>query len=152
MSGTQSQSVEAEITGLLPGSPYTFCLQALNEEGEASTGAPVTFTTVTVAPSILGEPQEPSVVSSLETTNETESSADLDAKVIPGGQDTYRFEYGTTTSYNHAIEGSISPAGTPSTPVAISRLVTDLEGPNMTYHWRLVIKNTAGKAESVLAG
>ncbi len=149
MSGTQSQSVEAEITGLLPGSPYTFCLQALNEEGEASTGAPVTFTTVTVAPSILGEPQEPSVVSSLETTNETESSADLDAKVIPGGQDTYRFEYGTTTSYSHVSEGSISPAGTPATPVAVSRLVTGLEGPNMTYHWRLVIKNTAGKAESV---
>jgi hypothetical protein len=148
MSGAQGQAVEAEVTGLLPGSPYTFCLQALNEAGEASTGAPVTFTTATVAPSIVGEPQTPSEVSSLETTNETASSADLDAKVIPGGQAKYRLEYGTT-SYSHVIEGSIAATGTPTTPVAISRQATGLEGPNTTYHWRLVIKNTAGKAESV---
>jgi hypothetical protein len=149
MTGAQGQAAEAEVTGLLPGSPYTFCLQALNEEGEASTGAPVTFTTVTVAPSIVGEPQTPSEVSSLETTNETAGSADLDAKVIPGGQAKYRLEYGTTTSYSHVIEGSVAATGTPTTPVAISRQATGLEGPNKTYHWRLVIKNTAGKAESV---
>ena len=148
MSGAQGQAVEAEVTGLLPGSPYTFCLQAVNEAGEASTGAPVTFTTATVAPSIVGEPQTPSEVSSLETTNETASTAELDAKVIPGGQAKYRLEYGTT-SYSHVIEGSITATGTPTTPVAISRQATGLEGPNTTYHWRLVIKNTAGKAESV---
>ncbi len=148
MTGSQGQAVEAEVTGLLPGSRYTFCLQALNEASETSTGAPETFATVPVAPVIVGEPQTATEASSLETTNETGSAADLDAKVIPGGEDKYRFEYGATTGYNHVIEGLVSPAGTPTTPVAISRLITGLTA-NTTYHWRLVIENTAGKAESV---
>ncbi len=148
MTGSQGQTVEAEVTGLLPGSRYTFCLQALNEASETSTGAPQAFATVAVAPVIVGEPQTATEASSLETTNETGSAADLDAKVIPGGEDKYRFEYGTTTSYNHVIEGLVAPAGTSSTPVAISKQITGLTA-NTTYHWRLVIENTAGKAESV---
>ena len=148
MTGSQGQAVEAEVTGLLPGSRYTFCLQAHNEAEETSTGAPVTFTTVAVAPVIVGEPQIPKEVSSLQATNETAGSADLDANVIPGGEGRYRFEYGTTTSYEHVTEGSVAPAGTPTTPVAISRQITGL-AQNTTYHWRLVIENTAGKAESV---
>ena len=148
MTGSQGQAVEAEVTGLLPGSRYTFCLLARNEAEETSTGAPVTLTTVAVAPVIVGEPQKPKEVSSLQATNETAGSADLDASVIPGGEGRYRFEYGTTTSYDHVMEGSVAPAGTSTTPVAISQEITGLTE-NTTYHWRLVIKNTAGKAESV---
>ena len=148
MTGAQGQAVEAEISGLLPGSPYTFCLQARNEAGETSTGSRVTFTTVALAPSIVGEPQTPTEVSSLEATDETAGSAALDAKVIPGGEDKYRFEYGTTTGYDRVSEGSVAPAGTPTTAVAISREIAGLT-PNTTYHWRLVVENAAGKAESV---
>jgi hypothetical protein len=123
-------------------------LQARNGAGETSTGAPVSFTTVAVAPSIVGEPQTPTEVSSLQATNETTDSADLDAQVIPGGEDEYDVEYGTTSGYGHSSEATVAPTGTPTTPVAVSRPVTGLAA-NTTYHWRLVIENAAGRAESV---
>jgi hypothetical protein len=102
----------------------------------------------TVPPSIVGEPQTPEVISSLETSAETAGSADLDAKVVPGGEAKYRFEYGTTTGYGHVSEGSVAPSGSPAAPVAVSAHVTGLSA-NTTYHWRLAIENAAGKAVSV---
>ena len=155
MTGTAGESVEAGISGLLPGVPYTFCLLARNEAGETSVGNAVTFTTTAIPPKIVGEPQELEKVSSLEATNQTASSADLNAQIIPGAAAKYHFEYdtrgyavGEAPHGTSTPEATVLPAGTSTTPVAVSQHVTGLSE-NTTYHWRLVIKNTAGKTESV---
>lgn len=149
MTGTAGQAVEASISGLLPGVPYTFCLLARNEAGETSVGNAVTFTTTAIAPRIAGEPQSGASVSSLEVTNQTASSADLDAEVVPGAAAKYHFEYGTSSAYSTSTpEASVLPAGSTTTPVAVSQHITGLSE-NTTYHFRLVVENTAGKAESV---
>jgi hypothetical protein len=149
MAGTIGQAVEAEVSELLPGSDYTACLLARSEAGETALGNAVTFTTVTQAPLILGEPQSGATVSSLDSSNESATSVDLDAKVVPGGATKYHFEYGTSTAYDSSTpEAIVLPAGTSATPVGISQEVTGLSA-NTTYHWRLVVENTAGKVESV---
>ena len=155
MTGTQDQTVEAAISGLLPGTQYTACLLARNEAGETSTSSPVTFTTTAIAPKIVGEPQGGTEVSSLEATNQTASSADLNAKVTPGGSGKYHFEYDThpytpgEPPHGTSTPGApVAPTGTPETTVAISQHITGLSA-NTTYHYRLIIENPAGKAESV---
>ena len=155
ITGAQGQAVEAAVSSLLPGTTYTFCLLARNEAGETSVGNAVSFTTTALAPSIAGEPQGGETVSSLEAVNQTASSADLDAQIVPGGAAKYRFEYDTTAyGVGEAPHGSstpeatVLPAGTSTTPVAVSQHLTGLSE-NTTYHWRLILENTAGKTESV---
>ena len=139
----------------MPGTTYTFCLLARNEAGETSVGGAVSFTTTALAPVIAGEPQGGETVSSLEAVNQTASSVDLDAQIVPGGAAKYRFEY-DTTAYGvgeapHGTstpEATVLPAGTSTTPVAVSQHLTGLSE-NTTYHFRLILENTAGKTESV---
>jgi hypothetical protein len=72
----------------------------------------------------------------------TRSSAILGGQVNPNGQPTtYRFEYGSTSSY-----GSVTPsvsAGSASGAVAVSQGVSGL-AKNTTYHFRLVASWSTG--------
>ena len=75
-------------------------------------------------------------------------SAILNGKIVPGGsQTTYRFEYGTTTSY-----GKLIPVPSASLPpgraaVSVSRTPIGLTSLT-TYHYRLVAESAAGRTES----
>ncbi|MDQ8044320.1 MAG: hypothetical protein AAGC46_11155 [Solirubrobacteraceae bacterium] len=118
----------------------------------ASTGAAVTAgsavadttpaTTPTPTPTPApANPTPPSVattgVSALSKTTATVTGA-----VTPGSADTtYRFQYGTSSSYGLSTSEASVPAGT--TPVNVSR---DLSGLTVgtTYHYRLVATNAAG--------
>jgi hypothetical protein len=129
--GHEAEAAQAEVTGLLPGTDYTFCLLALNNAQEAALGQPVTFKTAAVAPS-LGEEWITGVAS---------GSATFNAQVNPGGAETmYRFEYGTTTSYgaNPATEYSAG-SGIVSAPVELH--VQQGLQPDTTYHYRIVVSN-----------
>jgi hypothetical protein len=100
--GHSPEPVEATITGLLPGMPYTFCLIAKNAAEEAAVGTPVTFTTLAVAPTITSES-----VSTVEAT-----AATLEAEIDSGGASTtYHFEYLTEAHFN-ANGGTFSGATT----------------------------------------
>jgi hypothetical protein len=146
--GATPEAVESEATGLMPGGvTYIFCLLARNAAGEEALGPQETFTTGAIAPVIVGEPQTPGVVSSLEATNQTSSTANLTAQVNPkGAETTYVVDYGTSTEYGSSTPPAKIPAG--ALPVAISTHITGLSA-NTTYHWRLVVKNAEGKAESI---
>jgi hypothetical protein len=145
--GATPEAVQSEAMGLLPGGvTYIFCLLARNAAGEEALGPQETFTTGAIAPVIVGEPQSGATVSSLEVTNQTSSTADLTALVNPkGAETTYVMDYGTSTDYSSSTPPANIPAG--GLPVAISQEITGLK-PNTTYHWRLVVKNAEGKAES----
>ena len=136
--GAGREAGEAVISGLLPGTTYTFCLRAINGSGEPAVGNAVSFTTLPVAPSI----PEGEVVSG----DETASSVQLSGRIDPGGAETkYSFQYGTTSGYGDSVPvgGGSVPAGVFAVPVAVT--VQGLSA-NTTYHWRLVAENTAGKA------
>jgi hypothetical protein len=130
--GATPEPVSAPVTGLTPNTEYTFCLLARNAVGETATGAPVTFTTSKVTPTIAEEA----------FSNAGSTSVQLNAKVddfgLPG---TYYYEYGTTTSY-----GSTAPAlslGSVNGEVAAPATLDGLE-PSTIYHFRLLVSTEAG--------
>jgi WD40-like Beta Propeller Repeat len=135
--GVQKEAVQAAITGLYPGSAYTFCVLQTNSVGETAQSAPVTFTTPIAPPAILGES-----VSSVES-----SDATLEARISPDGAETkYHFEYGTSEAYGQSTpEATIE--GLTGTSTVRAR-VTGLT-PNTLYHYRVSASNEiAGKHET----
>ncbi len=132
--GHEAEAVQAEVTELLPGTDYTFCLLALDNAGEPATAQPVTLKTAAVAPTI-GEEW---------ATNVASGSATLSAQVNPGGTETlYRFEYGTTTSYgaNPATEYS---AGSGSASTVAELHVQQGLQPSTIYHYRVAVSSAVG--------
>jgi len=135
-SGTGSVSVQADVTGLTPGTTYHFRLQASNANG-ANVGSDATFATPP-PPAISGESAD----------NLTMETADLNAMVNPGGLpvEACAFEYGTEAGvYPHSLECSPSAAqlGSGNAPVAITQHLAGLEHDH-AYHWRVVATNEAG--------
>ena len=128
------QEAAVPVTGLLPGTQYTFCLLERNAANEAAVGLAVTFTTHGVG---ITEEQ----VTSVEAT-----AATLQADIDPNELSTsYHFEYDTTPYTSSAPHGTSITAsggeeinigsGTSPEPVAVK-----LEGlrPGATYYYRVV--------------
>jgi hypothetical protein len=131
-SGNAPVNVSANLPGLSGLTRYHFRLKVSNANGSNqsqdrtfSTPVPVTVSEQTV-----------SDVSSV--------SAQFSAHVNPGGGDTtFRFEYGPTTSYGQSVpvpEGDLG-AGTGMEPVSV--YAEDLR-PETTYHARIAATNVLG--------
>jgi NHL repeat len=133
--GHEAETVEAELTGLLPGAQYTYCLIATNNAGEASApSAPVTFTTLPAAPKVEGE----------SAAGVTGTEANLNAQIDPNGvTTTYHFEYGTTTSYGEPPTALTELKGSLIASDTATATVGGLQ-PNTTYHYRVVAENEVG--------
>jgi hypothetical protein len=132
--GATPEPVAIEVTGLLPGTQYTFCLRARNEAGEESVGPPETFTTLPMAP----------VISDESASGVSSDAATLDAEVDPGGvETTYRVEYGPGVSYGRSVEG-VAGSGASELPVAVR--VQGL-APGTTYHYRVLATNAVGSTK-----
>ncbi len=88
-------------------------------------------------------PQAP-VVQTHAASEMSSSKATLKGTVNPGNiPTTYRFEYGTTTSYGTSIPVPDGNAGEGGSAVALSGAATGLS-PGTTYHYRLVASNALG--------
>ncbi|MFZ3376228.1 MAG: hypothetical protein WA183_11805, partial [Chthoniobacterales bacterium] len=124
--GSTTQSVSADITGLSPNTTYHFRIVGTYNDG-TSYGDDMTF----------GAP----IVTTNAATNVTSSSATLNGTVNPNGLTTsVYFEYGTTTSY-----GSTTPVQTQTgnTVRNISANISSLNA-GTVYHVRIVATNSAG--------
>ena len=132
--GSSSVAVSVNLTGLEPLTRYHFRLNVSNENG-SNQGKDQTF--VTPGPVQISE-ESVSDVSS--------GSAQFGAQLNPDGANTtYRFEYGTSTSYGESIPvpaGELSPLKS-AVPVAVN--VQNLLA-ETTYHVRLVATNLLGTA------
>jgi hypothetical protein len=132
--GTTDQDVSQPVTGLEPNTQYLVRLVASREFGAGSFTTPAQpFTTLPAPPDVSG-------VGVREVTDRT---AVLAGRVDPNrSHTTYRFEYGTDTSYGSAT--AVDNAGSGATPVPVSKVVTGLR-PGTTYHFRLVATSAAGE-------
>jgi sugar lactone lactonase YvrE len=129
---SSEHAVSADIPGLDPGVTYHFRLVAANANGPTD-GLDSTFNT----------PPPPSIESAT-ATNITATSADLNARINPGGSDTtYHFEYGTSTSYGTSVPVPDADIGSGTADVAVTTHLTGLSA-NTTYHWRVLATNPSG--------
>jgi subtilase family serine protease len=100
-------------------------------------------------PSGVGAPKGLGAFKSNAVTFLTQTSATLNARVNPDGQNVTEcnFEYGTNTSYGSKAPCTALP-GSGTSPVAVSAKVTGLT-PNTEYHFRVVTKSSGGTVEGV---
>jgi hypothetical protein len=141
--GTKSaEEAHIELKNLLPGTVYSFCLQATNEAGELVEGVPVRFKTLP-APPMVSAPTLVSVGS---------GAAEVSAEVDPGGEPTgYQVEYVTAAAF--AARGFAEPSFAPATATEIPALnqsttvhvtLTGLSA-ETEYHYRFTAHNETGK-------
>ncbi|ADB50087.1 fibronectin type III domain-containing protein [Conexibacter woesei] len=132
--GTGGNDVSFRLTGLTPGTTYHYRVVATNADGTA-VGADRSFTTdlpPAVPPTILATaPFSPYA-----------NSVTLTAVVNPGGAAaTYKFQFGTTTTYGVETASASIPAG--AQPVAVRIPLNGLQE-RTTYHFRTVASNRKG--------
>jgi hypothetical protein len=132
-SGTGAADVQVALSGLTSDTTYHYRVVATNAAG-VDRGADRTFKT-TAAPGPPG-------ASTGAARSVTTTGARLTASVDPNGRaTTYRFEYGTTTSYGkHTADAS---AGSGQSAASVGTTVGGLV-PHTRYHYRVVATNAAG--------
>ncbi len=133
-SGAPTQ-VSAEISNVSPGTTYHYRLLVSNEAGTTE-ARPRTFD--------LRAP----VISGVAASNLTETTAELTADINPeGGDTTYHFEYGPTTSYGSNAPVPAADIGSFDSDQAVSARLTNLEK-GAVYHFRLIAENPIGTVTS----
>jgi hypothetical protein len=139
--GSGPVAVHADLSGLSTATTYHFRLSATNSFG-TSNGADASLKTVGL-PSVL----------TLLAFDRTPESAEVRGELEPnpgtsGLATSYRFEYGTDTSYGHSTpvesSGTVVPPGAEAWPT-VSAQITGLS-PATLYHYRLIAENAAGTA------
>jgi len=129
--GTQSQPLNATISGLQPSTTYHYRLVSGNNTGNTQ-GLDQTFTTGPV----------PTSASTGTASSVAGSSATLNGSVTPNGfATTVHFDYGTTTAYGNST--AAQSVGSGSSAQAVATPVTGLQG-TTTYHFRIVAVNQSG--------
>jgi uncharacterized protein YegP (UPF0339 family) len=127
----RARLISSRVKGLTPATTYHFRLVATNGAG-TTTGPDRTFTT-RAAPSAAPR------VRTLPAGRIAVDAATLRGLVLPRGQHTtWRFEYGTSTSY-----GSTTPDATVDHARVVRFRVGSLTAAT-TYHFRLVATNATG--------
>ncbi|MFH0889255.1 MAG: hypothetical protein V1871_08630 [Planctomycetota bacterium] len=130
--GTTPVTVIANITGLLPNTPYNFRIRATTVAGIAFNGANQTFTTTGLPPTCITNP----------STNVTYNSAKLNGTVNPNGvATTVYFNYGLTTSYGNTT--TPQPIGSETTNVPVNADISGLLS-STQYNFRIVGTNSNG--------
>jgi len=135
-SGSSPVAVEAKVS-VTPGTLYHYRLVAGNANG-VETGRDQTFFAST-RPLLGGE----------SASEISAAGARLNAQVSPQGlPSSYRFEYGTSTSYGASAPIPDASLAAGASAVAVSEQIAGLSA-NTTYHWRVVASNGDGTTDGV---
>ncbi|HEY7256953.1 MAG TPA: hypothetical protein VH476_09760 [Solirubrobacterales bacterium] len=132
-------NVTANVSGLTPFGTYHFRIVAIRADGK---GFPARGRDQTLTPA-------PSQAPSVDETSFSEvapTEVTLNALINPNKASTsYRFQYGTTTSYGSQTLPS-EPIGSDGVDHAVSSPITGLQ-PGTTYHFRVVAVNFNGPTQ-----
>jgi hypothetical protein len=131
--GNEGEAVSAEVTGLVGGTSYTFCLRATNGASESAVSGGQSFATLAEKP----------VVATESVANVTPFAATLQAEVNPENDTatSCAFEYGKVVTDNKVPCEQIELTG--SSQQFVSRTLAGLE-PATVYHYRVVVTNSTG--------
>jgi hypothetical protein len=130
--GTTDVSVHADVSGLASGTGYHYRLVASNANGTATSGDQ-SFST-----------PPPPTITAARAYNLDATSVDLSVQINPNeAATTYRFEYGTSTSYGSSVPIPDGDVGSGASPVTVGVHLSGLSA-NTTYHWRVVAENASG--------
>jgi hypothetical protein len=139
------RAVSTPVSGLEGSTEYMVCLVATNEVGEASSGSPITFTTLAEKPVIEPGGEKVSGVGSRSVT--------FEANVNPENQETtVVFEYATEPSVLLASNGIKVSAGASIPPAGGYQYVNELAealAPATTYYFRVVATNATGTTHTI---
>jgi hypothetical protein len=136
----QSHGIVSNITVGL--ADYTF--EICSTGGSPETFGVSSFTMPTVAGTNGGGGAIAPAVTTDAASNVSGASATLNGSVNPEGQaTTYKFDYGTTTSYGTSVPSPDGSAGSGSTAVNESASLTGLTA-GTTYHYRIEATNATG--------
>jgi hypothetical protein len=131
--GTNPIPVDADVTGLTPGTLYHFRVVATNADGR-TVGADRTFDAIA-----------PPKIDDVSASNVTADSATLVTQINPGAADTtYHFDYGTTVAYGSSVPLTDAHTGASVKDVAGSAVAQGLR-PSTLYHFRVVAANVLGQ-------
>jgi hypothetical protein len=131
-SGTTAQTESTALTGLIPNTLYHYRIEATNSSG-TSYGTDQTLTTTGGTPPPPLPPPAPIVSTGL-VYNVGSGSAVVGGTVNSNAEAaTYRFDYGTSTSYTSQ---TISEPILNTTPELVDAPLTGLS-PNTVYHYRI---------------
>jgi hypothetical protein len=134
--GTSGQGVSVNLTGLQAGVTYHYRVLAISTAGMVH-GSDQTFTMV-----------PPARIDSVTISDVAAESATLHARIDPLGTDTtYRFEWGTNTSYGTSVPVPDADIGAGTGDVAVTQKLTGLHS-GTTYHVRVVATNSLGTERS----
>jgi hypothetical protein len=130
--GNAPVAVTAPIGGLESGTIYHYRLVASNANG-TNFGHDSELLTLHVP-----------LVERTWSTEVGISTGTLDAEINPvGSETTYRFEYGTTTSYGTSVPVPDALLAPEDSELEVSQSLTSLQ-PETTYHYRVVAVNSTG--------
>lgn len=133
-SGGSGRAVTFRLRGLSPGTRYHYRIVAVNADG-TSVGGDRTFRTA-LPPATL-----PAILSTAPFAPYA-NSVTLTANINPGSAaTTYKFQFGTTTTYGAETFAASIPAG--AAPVAVKIPLNGLQE-RTTYHFRTVASNRKG--------
>ena len=129
----ESVSVGLPAGTLIPGTTYHYRVVATNSQGTIN-GTGQSF-----------EEIPPARIVGPWASDVTSTSATLAATIDPLGAETsYRIEYGTSSSYEHVLTGSV---GEGMSEVTVTRHIQDLEAGTI-YHYRILTSSQVGTVES----
>ncbi len=130
-SGISAVGVNAQLTGLSPGTTYHYRLVATSTAGTA-VGSDSSFVTSALPPTAV----------TLSTSNITTAGAQINGSVNPNGFNTsYHFEYGLNTSYG--LSTTTVGAGSGVSSIGVNATLSGLT-PGTPFHYRLVASNSGG--------
>jgi hypothetical protein len=136
LSGTGPQNVSVSVTGLTPGTRYSYQIVLVTVPGGVTTSNPTSFTT-------SGGAGSPPTGSTGAASDITGTGATLNATVNPQGAavTSCEFDLGTTTGYGATVPCSSTPSG--SSDQNVTGNATGLS-PDTQYHFRIVVKTSGG--------
>ncbi|OGM91292.1 hypothetical protein A2755_02770 [Candidatus Wolfebacteria bacterium RIFCSPHIGHO2_01_FULL_48_22] len=141
-----ARDVESVITGLNPDTRYYFRIVAQNERGK-SFGAILTF--ITNDDGNGGGGSAPDATTQ-DATDITKTSARLHGAVDPNGISTsYRFQYGTSATFDTFQNTTVSSVGSGTSAIDVSVPISGLSD-NTTYYFRVTASNELGTDQGAI--